>query len=84
MHRGMQTEVVFLLDKLALGLAREAPQLLLHLEHRPHLFVRGEQRFEDRFLVDDLRAALEHHDRVGFGRDYQRDVAAFEFADKSD
>ena len=40
--------------------------------------MRREQRFEDRLFVDDLRAAFEHHDRVGAGRDHQRDVAVLE------
>ena len=43
--------------------------------------MRREQRFEDNLFVDDLRATLEHHDRVGTGRDYQRHVTAFELAE---
>ena len=42
--------------------------------------MRGEQRLEDRLLVDDLRAALEHHDRVRLGRDHHRDVALLRVA----
>ena len=83
LDRGQQRRVAFLDGELALGLARAALQLFLHREYRLHRLVRGEQRFEDRFFVDDLRAALEHHDRVGAGRDHQRDVAAFELADGS-
>ncbi len=40
--------------------------------------MRGEQRLEYRFLVDHLRAALEHHDRIRLGRDHHRDVALLE------
>ena len=64
--------------ELALGLAGQAAQLALQLEDRGQHLMRGEQRLEDRLLVDYLRAALEHHDRVRLGRDYHRDVALLE------
>ena len=64
--------------ELALGLARAALQLFLHREYRLHRLVRREQRFEDDLFVNDLGAALEHHDRLGAGRDDERHVAAFE------
>ena len=64
--------------ELALGLAGQAAQLALQLEDRGQQLMRGEQRLKDRLLVDYLRAALEHHDRVRLGRDYHRDVALLE------
>ena len=62
----------------ALGLARAAAQFFLHRENRLHRLMRREQRFQDRLFVNDLRAALEHHDRLGVGRDDHREVAALE------